>query len=188
MQQALHYNSAKEWKVNEMHRDLNDPFEYEVVLSFAGEDRAVAEEFGSLLRAKGIRVIYDESQTAELGGGDFVTHIAELYRTKAYYCVMFISRHYPLQTWTEAERTVAQEHSLRDADEYILPIRLDDTEVPGIMETSGFRDLRQTPMESLVNLIEQKLSAAKRRSSPPSQSHDLRSGNIPSSEHPARDK
>jgi hypothetical protein len=156
-----------------MRRDQNDPFEYEVVLSFAEEDRAVAEEFASLLRAKGIQVMYDESQNAELGGGDFVTHIAELYRTKAYYCVMFISRHYPLQTWAEAERTAAQEHSLRDADEYILPIRLDDTEVPGIME-------------GLVNLIEQKLSAAKGRSGPPSQSHDLRSGHIPSS-HPAAD-
>ena len=54
MQQALHYNSAKEWKVNEMHRDLNDPFEYEVVLSFAGEDRAVVEQpenmLGSFMR------------------------------------------------------------------------------------------------------------------------------------------
>jgi hypothetical protein len=99
---------------------------------------------------------------------------------------MFISRHYPLQTWAEAERTAAQEHSLRDADEYILPIRLDDTEVPGIMETSGFRDLRQTSLEGLVNLLEQKLSAAKGRSGPPSQSHDLRSGHIPSS-HPAAD-
>ena len=132
--------------------------------------------------------MYDESQTAKLGGGDFVTHIAELYRTKAYYCVMFISRHYPLQTWTEAERTAAQDHSLREADEYILPIRLDDTEVPGIMEASGFRDLRQTPLEGLVNLVEQKLSEAKGRLGPPSPSHDLRSGHIPSSDHPARDQ
>ena len=171
-----------------MRRDQNDPFEYEVVLSFAGEDRAVAEEFASLLRAKGIRVMDDESQTAELGGGDFVTHIAELYRTKAYYSVMFLSRHYPLHRWTEAERTAAQEHSLREADEYILPILLDDTEVPGIVETSGFRDLRQTPLEGLVHLIEQKLSAAKGRSGPRSRSHDRRAGNIPSSHSIERDK
>ena len=169
-----------------MRRDRNDPFEYEVVLSFAGEDQAVAEEFARLLHARGMRVIYDETQTAKLGGGDFVTHIAELYRTKAYYCVMFISRHYPLQRWTEAERTAAREHSLRDADEYILPIRLDDTEVPGITEASGFRDIRQTPLAGLVNLVEQKLSEAKGRLGPPSPSHDLRSGHIRSS-HPTVD-
>jgi hypothetical protein len=162
-----------------MTRDNYDQFEYDVALSFAGEDRAVAEEFASLLRAKDIRLLFDEYEAAELGGGDFVTHIAEIYRTKARYCVMFISQSYPLKKWTEAERTSAQEHALRDTNEYILPIRLDDTEVPGVRETTGYRDLRQHSMESIVNLLEEKLTETKARSGPPSQSHDLRSGNIP---------
>jgi hypothetical protein len=162
-----------------MTRDHYDPFEYDVALSFADEDRAVAEQFATFLRTKDIRVLYDEYQAAELGGNDFVTHVAEIYRTKSWYCVMFISQYYPLKKWTEAERTSAQEHALRDADEYILPFRLDDTEVPGITETTGYRDLRQHSMESIVNLLEQKLTEAKDRLGPPSKSHDLRSGNIP---------
>jgi hypothetical protein len=171
-----------------MPRDHADQFEYDVALSFTGEDRAVAEEFGDLLRAKDIKVFYDEYQAVELGGGDFVTHIAELYRTRARYCVMLISQRYPLKKWTEAERTSAQEHALRDAAEYILPLRLDDSEVPGITETTGYRDLREHSLESIVNLIEQKLMEAKSRSGPPSQSHDLRSGNIPSQRNKADDQ
>ena len=104
-----------------MTREKNDPFEYEVAISFAGQDRPVAEELASLLRAKNRTVLYDEYQAAELGGTDFVTHVAELYRTKARYCVMLISRHYPLQQWAEAERTFAREHALRDPDDFGVP-------------------------------------------------------------------
>ena len=161
-----------------MSRDHYDQFEYDVALSFAGEDREVAEEFANLLRAKNRRVYYDEYQPAELAGRDLAAHVAEIYRTKARYCVMFVSQYYPLKKWTEAERTAAREHALRDADEYILPLRLDDSEVPGITETTGYRDLRQHSVESVVDLLEQRLSDAKGRASG-SQSHDLRSGNVP---------
>ncbi len=55
----------------------------------------------------------------------------------------------------------------------------DDTQVPGISETTGYRDLRQHSTESIVNLIEQKLEETKGQSGPPPKSHDLGSGNIP---------
>ena len=154
-------------------------FEYDVALSFAAEDRATAEELASQLAARNIKVLRAEYQAAALGGSDFVTYIAEMYRTKARYCLLLISKHYPLKAWTEAERTSAREHALRDPEEYILPIGLDDTEVRGIVEVKGYRDLRQSSMESIVDLVEGKLQESKSRSGPPSQSHDLRSGNVP---------
>jgi hypothetical protein len=161
----------------------DDQFEYDVALSFAGEDRAVAEEFVSLLMDKSIQVFRDEYHVGDLWGKDLVDHLVNIYSRKARYCVMLVSQYYPLKKWTEVERTSAQERAFRDADEYILPIQLDDTEVPGIKETTGYIDLRQHSMESLVNLLEQKLTLARDRSGPPSQSHDLRSGNISSTDH-----
>lgn len=161
-----------------------DQFEYDVALSFARADRTVAEEFASLLRSKNIRVYSDEYEAAELGGSDFVMHVAELYRTQARYCVMLLSRHYPLKKWTEAERTSAQEHALRDANEYILPVRLDDTHIPGAADATGYRDLRQHYIESIGDWLESKLAEVKTRSGPPPQSHDLRSGNIPPTQKP----
>jgi hypothetical protein len=164
---------------NEMTRDLNDPFEYDVAISFARADRTIAEELGGLLRARSIRVYEDDSEAAQLGGGDFVNHIAELYRTRGRYCVMLLSQHYPLKKWTQAERLSAQEHALRDANEYVLPIQLDETGVPGAAATTGYRDLRQHSMESIVDMLESKLAETRGRSGLSSQSHDLRSGNIP---------
>jgi len=74
---------------------------------------------------------------------------------------MFISKHYPLKKWTNLERTHAQARAFRDANEYILPIRLDDTEVPGIAETIGYIDLRHKAIENVVDALERKLAKAK---------------------------
>jgi hypothetical protein len=157
-----------------------DRFEYDVAFSFVPEDRDVAEQFASALDAKNTKVFLDEFHFDKSGGSDIIMHIAELCRTKAHYSVMLISQHYPLKEWTETERTSIQQHALRAANEYIIPIQLDDTEVLGIRETKEYRDLRQRSLESIVDLLEQKLNETKARSGPPSQSHDLRSGNVPS--------
>src|SRR5215208_8407444 len=161
----------------------HDEFEYDVALSFAEEDRATADTFAELLTSKDIKVFYDQYEPAALWGKNVVDHLVNIYARKARYCVLFVSRHYPLGKWTEVERTSAQERAFRDANEYILPIVIDDVEVPGITETTGYRDLRQHSMESIVSGLEQKLIQTKGRSGPPSRSHDLRSGNIPST-HP----
>ena len=158
----------------------SDEFEYDVALSFAGENRDIVDKFADLLRSKDIKVFYDKYEDAQLWGKDLIDHLVNIYGRKARYCVMLISQYYPLKKWTELERISAHDRSFRDANEYILPIQLDDTEVPGITETTGYRDLRQHSMESIVNLLGQKLRETKGQSGPPSKSHDLRSGNIPS--------
>jgi hypothetical protein len=158
----------------------SDAFEYDVALSFAEEDKDIVDKFADLLRSKDIKVFYDKYEAAELWGKDLIDHLVNIYSRKARYCVMFISQHYPLKKWTNVERMAAQERAFRDANEYILPLRLDDTQVPGITETTGYRDLRQHPMEDIVDLLEQKLIKAKSQSSPPHQSHDLRSGSVSS--------
>ena len=164
----------------------HDEFEYDVALSFAGEDRATADKFADLLTSREIKVYYDPYEPDAIWGKDVVDHLVNLYARKARYCVLFLSQHYPLRKWTEVERTSAQERAFRDANEYILPILLDDVEVAGITETTGYRDLRQHSMESIAGVLEQKLIETKGRSGLPSQSHDLRSGNI-SSTHPKSD-
>ena len=43
---------------------------YDVTISFAGEDRPVAERLASLLVTKGLNVFYDEYERANLWGKD----------------------------------------------------------------------------------------------------------------------
>jgi hypothetical protein len=159
--------------------DKRDAFEYDIALSFAKADEAIAGELADRLIAREIKVFLDEYSTPGQWGKDMVDHLVNLFARKARYCILLISSHYPLHSWTTEERTFTGELALRDAEEYILPIQLDDRDVPGIREAKGYRDLRQGSLESIINVLAQKLNEQKSRSGPPSQSHDLRSGNVP---------
>lgn len=141
-----------------------DEFKYDVALSFAGEDRTTVEKFAKLLAAKNISYFFDEAEADELWGKDLIAHLADVYENQARYCVMFISRYYPLKRWTNFERTHIQARAFRDTSEYILPIKLDDTEVPGIAETTGYRDIRQHSLDDIARSLEQKLVKAKGQS------------------------
>lgn len=57
-------------------------FEYDVAVSFAGEDRATAERFAELLKAEGFSVFYDLWNKVDLWGRDLYTHLAEVYSKK----------------------------------------------------------------------------------------------------------
>lgn len=157
------------------------PFEYDVAISFASEDRTIAEEVVDSLARKNLKVFRDEyrSGASPLWGKDIVDHLVNVYARKARYCVLLVSQDYPLKTWTRADRSSARERALRDPDEYILPILLDDRQVPGLTEAKGYRDLREHSVESLVTWLDEKLRDSETRSGPPPESHDLRSGNIP---------
>ena len=52
---------------------------------------------------------------------------------------MFISKEYRERAWTNHERQSAQARALAEkGDEYILPIRVDDTDIPGLVPTIGY--------------------------------------------------
>lgn len=133
-------------------------YEYDVALSFAGEDRAHAEALAELLREDEYRVFYDEYERAGLWGVNLYNHLSSVYRDKARYCVMFLSEHYALNLWTNRERESAQERAFRESEEYILPIRIDDTEIPGISSTVGYLDLREMSITEIYRLLVEKLT------------------------------
>ncbi len=137
-------------------------YEYDVCLSFAGEDREPAERTAEGLRDKGIRVFYDKYEVAELWGKDLYEHLDFVYREAARFCVLFISEHYAEKVWTNHERRSAQARAIEENREYILPIRLDDTKVPGLRDTIGYVDLREVSEAEVVDLIEAKLGPRQR--------------------------
>jgi hypothetical protein len=146
-------------------RSSGRAFEYDVVLSFAGEDRAYVEEVATHLKASGVKVFYDAYEQAALWGKDLYSHLDETYRRKGRYCVMFISRAYRGKVWTNHERQSAQARAFEESKEYILPARFDDTEIPGIRPTVGYVDLRSMTPKQLADLILEKLGHAEPRPS-----------------------
>lgn len=134
-----------------------DVKQYKVALSFAGEDRAHAEKLAKLLRTAGITVFYDTYEKADLWGKDLYQHLQKIYKDEADFCVVFLSDHYKKKLWTNHELKQIQARAFRESEEYILPIKLDDTPIPGMNETTGYLDLRTTSMELVFNALFEKL-------------------------------
>jgi len=134
--------------------------EYDVALSFAGEDREYVEKVAAYLKDKGINVFYDDYEKVKLWGKDLYVHLDEVYRKKAKYCVMFLSRAYASKVWTNHERSSAQARAFQEKNEYILPARFDDTEIPGIKPTVGYIDLKQYTPEKFGELVIEKISSS----------------------------
>jgi len=136
----------------------SEVFDYDVALSYAGEDRVYVQQIAAQLQQQGIRIFYDEYAAAELWGNDLYVLLDEVYRRRARFTVVFVSRYYVSKPWTQHERQSAQARALTEVGPYLLPVRLDDSELPGLRPTVGYIDARNTSVERLVWLIEQKLS------------------------------
>lgn len=138
---------------------MHEPeFRYEVAFSFAEEDRAYVREVANALNEHGVRVFYDEYETAALWGKNLYSHLRDVYSNQARYTVIFISHYYASKVWTNLERESAQARALRENREYILPARFDSTELPGMLETVGYVNLQGLPPSGLAKLILAKIS------------------------------
>lgn len=122
---------------------------YDVVLSFAGEDREYVEECADILTALGIKVFYDSYEQDVLWGKDLYTFLADIYSNKARYAIVFISQHYVKKCWTKHEFKFINERMFNSETEYLLPVFLDDTKLCGIPETQGYLT-NKTPYEVAV--------------------------------------
>ena len=69
-------------------------FEYDVALSFAGEQRDYVEGVAAKLKGEGVRVFYDAYEKVNLWGKDLYEHLDYVYHRAARYCVVFASADY----------------------------------------------------------------------------------------------
>jgi hypothetical protein len=135
--------------------------DYDVALSFAGEDRPYAEELAKQLQLSGLKIFYDSFEESKLWGEDLYTHLADIYSKKAAFCVMFLSKYYATKLWTNHERRFAQARAFQENRTYILPLKLDDTEIPGIPVTVGYIDLRKATIDHVAALVLEKVRTLK---------------------------
>lgn len=128
---------------------------FQVALSFAGEQRAYVREVAKALSARHIAVFYDEFQANSLWGKDGAEHFHQIYSRDSNFVVMFISVEYVEKAWTRWERRSAISRQMKDDGEYILPVRFDYTEVPGLPDTLQYLVAdRFTPTELAVAIAE----------------------------------
>lgn len=139
---------------------MEDQFEYDVALSFAGEQREYVERVAKFLKSNDVRVFYDRDNQSILWGKDLSIALEEIYLDKAQYCIIFISSDYAKKEWTCLEVSAAMERMLHNRPkriEYILPVQFDKTKIPGIGDTLGYLDGTQYTPEEIGQMVLEKL-------------------------------
>lgn len=132
---------------------MTSEYLYDIAISFAGEDRDIAKSIAENLRNEGVEVFYDEFKEDELWGRNGYEYFVDVFAHKSKYCLMLISKHYERKVWTTHERRAAQSRAMKDKEPYILPLRLDDTELPGEIHTVFYQDLRQKSIDQVTELL-----------------------------------
>lgn len=134
-------------------------FEYDVALSFAGEERSYVEKVAEFLKSNDVKVFYDEDEEeeAKMWGMDLTEYLYTVYSKRALYCVMFISKNYADKIWTRHEKRSALERAIKEKKEYILPARFDETLIDGLPSTFKYIDLSKKTPEQLGKSVLMKL-------------------------------
>ncbi len=138
------------------------PTQFDVAVSFAGTERSSAETLSIKVREAGFSVFYDDFYEEDLWGKDLAEFFHEIYSKRARLCVIFISDEYNKHAWTVHERRSAQERMIKEkGNEYILPIKVDNTELPGLPTTIGYMPLSRG-IENISTILVKKLRKLKK--------------------------
>jgi hypothetical protein len=130
---------------------------FDVAISFAGTERKLAEDLAIRVKTAGFQVFYDAFFPEDLWGKNLAEFFYEIYSKRSRYCVIFVSNEYLNREWTVHERRSAQERMLKErGNEYILPIKVEDVELPGIPSTTGYLPI-STGVDKIAEILIKKL-------------------------------
>ena len=90
------------------------PAAFDVAISFAGTERKFAQELATMVKDSGFSVFYDDFYPEYLWGKNFTDTFDEIFRKRARYCVIFVSKEYAERMWTNHERQSAQARALQE--------------------------------------------------------------------------
>jgi hypothetical protein len=107
------------------------------------------------------------TSTKSLWGKNLYTHRRDVYQNQAHFTIMFISCNYAAKLWASHESESAQARAFEESREHILPVRFDATDVPGILRTIGYIDLRTKSLSAVCDVILKKVEESRRRTERP---------------------
>lgn len=104
-------------------------YEWDVALSFAGENRALAKHIANQLEALDVPVFFDEMFEANLLGHAWTKAFKEIFADKSRLVLCLLDRFHAEKIWPTFER---EHFAPRVAEQSVIPVYLDDTKFVGI--------------------------------------------------------
>ena len=120
------------WKGSRIDEADGHSKQYDVCISFAGEDREVARKISEhLTTARHRKVFYDDYESVHLWGEDLIKHLYSVYSGEVADVHHSLLARIPSQGLdTLHELRAAQTRALRDQRSYIFPVALDAGAIP----------------------------------------------------------
>lgn len=150
-------NYLEEKYLNEDSETQEQSYEYDIALSFAGENRDIVDNIAKTLRENGVSVFYDNFEKHKLWGKRLSQYFQETYGKSARFVVPFISKEYSVKDWTDFEFTIARDEAQNRITEFILPVRLDNTKIVGLLHDVAYLDYNIEGVDGIVENILLKL-------------------------------
>lgn len=137
---------------------------YDVVVSFAGAQRALVEPVVRACEALGVKVFYDKDNTVEFWGRNFIYGMRTIYGASARYFVPFLSAEYLASAYPMDEFHTAMVRAIEiSIDSYILPIIVGSVQVPASLlnPAIGFLRLEDYSIDQLARIIADRVGVAR---------------------------
>lgn len=97
---------------------------YDIALSFAGEDRCLAQKLFEHLTDREISVFYDKNEQHRIVAESVEEYLTPIYQCEASYIVVLMSKDYPKKIWTKFESDQFKDRFGQNA---VIPIWYNDT-------------------------------------------------------------
>jgi hypothetical protein len=145
-------------------KDEPPSYEYDVCISFAGEQRGLAESLANKLKNEFyLRVFYDDFEKLDLWGRDLFNHLYEVYSMRSQYCIVLFSQDYLSKNWTSHELRAAQSRILKERSPYMLPVLTEPNVKPPIeFENIAYMTLDPADLEPLCSEVNERVWAVRK--------------------------
>lgn len=129
--------------------------EFEVALSFAGEQREYVRQVAHHLKQAGVQYFFDEE--ADLWGKELTVALGDVYRHGSRYVVIFVSEEYVSKAWPNHERQEALAGRVLRMDDSVLPARIHPVDLPGLPPSISYLDVSNMDPAELASEIVKKV-------------------------------
>jgi hypothetical protein len=130
---------------------------FDVLLSYASEQRDYVRQVSIALHAKGVEAFFDQDFQAQLWGKHLGEVFPRIFGNYGKHCIVFVSKDYVSKVWTRHEFRSALTASIASNREYLLPARFDRSRLEGLDPSTSYVDLSEMSPERFAELIVKKL-------------------------------
>lgn len=125
-----------------------------VFLSHSSKDKSFVSRLATDLKSRGVPVWFDQW---ELRIGDSLTEKIEQGISQSGWLAVVLSRNSASSDWVQKELRAAQARELRDKNVFVLPIIIDDCEIPLFLMDKLYADFRESYEHGLEVLLKRVL-------------------------------